>query len=82
MLDKKDQMKALSWKCDQLGISYGKLMNQSTSHDLYEIYKEYEDLLEKRRKERNQAASSLRRIQHLTKSEYKCWNDTLVFRRK
>lgn len=53
MLNKQDQLQAISWKCAQTGLSYGKLINTYSPHELNEIYKEYEEMLEKRKTEKH-----------------------------
>ena len=44
MRNPNDHLNAISWKCEQLGISYGKLMQQISPRELRMIYKEYEAL--------------------------------------
>jgi len=82
MLNKKGQLSAISWKCDQLGISYGKLVNQCSHHELMEIYREYEEMLIQRQKEKSEYIPSNSRGRMLTNSEYKCWNDTIAYPQK
>ena len=77
MLNTKDQLNALSWKCDQLGISYGRLINQSSHHDLMEIYREYGELLKQRQKDKSEYIPSNTAEKMPTKSKYKGWNNTI-----
>ena len=50
MLATEQKFKALTWKCDQLNISYGKLRAISSEEDIRKICQEYEKELAARRK--------------------------------
>lgn len=43
MFKRNEELDAISWKCEQLGISYGKLMQRSTQQDIRQICREYEE---------------------------------------
>lgn len=45
MLSKNEKINAISWKCDELGISYGKLMCRISESEIEQIYDEYEKVL-------------------------------------
>ena len=50
MLSKDQELEALSWKSYELGISYGKLVSQSSPEDIRQYYGEYERRLERRQR--------------------------------
>ncbi|MGN0803662.1 MAG: hypothetical protein ACI4MF_13805 [Candidatus Faecivicinus sp.] len=50
MLSKNEKINAISWKCDELGISYGKLMCRISESEIEQIYDEYEKVLSEREK--------------------------------
>jgi len=50
MLSSENRLNAIAWKCAEEGVSYGRLVNQCSAHDLHVIYQEYEALLEERKK--------------------------------
>ena len=50
MLSKDQELEALSWKSDELGISYGKLASQSSPAEIEQYYKEYERRLERKQR--------------------------------
>ena len=52
MLSVKDQLKAISWKCEETGLSYGKLVSQYSPQELNQIYREYEEMLAAKEKNR------------------------------
>ncbi len=43
MFKRNEELDAISWKCEQLGISYGKLMQHCTQQDIHQICREYEE---------------------------------------
>lgn len=43
MYKRNEELDAISWKCQQLGISYGKLMQKCTQQDIRQICREYEE---------------------------------------
>lgn len=44
MLDSSRELDAICWKCQQTGLSYGKLMQQCSPQDLHQICREYEQM--------------------------------------
>ena len=48
MLSKDQELEALSWKSDELGISNGKLVGQSSPEEIRQYYGEYERRLERK----------------------------------
>lgn len=42
MLSWDKQLEAISWKCDELDTSYGKLVNKSSPEEIQQFYREYE----------------------------------------
>ena len=50
MLSKEQELEALSWKCDQFGISYGKLVSKSSPEDIRLYYREYERKLARKQR--------------------------------
>lgn len=59
MLTTEQKFKALTWKCDQLGISYGKLRSISSEKDIQKICQEYEkELAERKKRKRAEAAAA------------------------
>lgn len=44
------KLNALSWKCQETGLTYGKLRSLYSSKEIQEVYDEYEKLLIARRK--------------------------------
>lgn len=51
MLSNDQRLEALSWKGDELDISYGKLVSRSNSEEIEQFYREYEKRLIKRQME-------------------------------
>ena len=45
MLTSSQKLSAIAWKCDQVNLSYGKLINSYTPAQIREIYNEYEKKL-------------------------------------
>lgn len=43
MYKRNQELDAISWKCRQLGISYGKMMQKCTQQDIRQICREYEE---------------------------------------
>ena len=54
MLSKDQELEALSWKSDELGISYGKLVSQSSPEEIRQYYGEYERRLERKQRKGKQ----------------------------
>lgn len=44
------QLDAISWKCQETGLSYGKLISQCTDAEILKIYEEYRAMLIARKK--------------------------------
>ena len=42
MLSNEEKWNALVWKCDQVGLTYGKYISQCSNTEIEGIYKEYE----------------------------------------
>ncbi|MGN0801793.1 MAG: hypothetical protein ACI4MF_04255 [Candidatus Faecivicinus sp.] len=55
MLSQNEKLQALTWKCNELDISYGQLMCKSSSREIAQIYDEYEKVLAEREKKRQLA---------------------------
>ena len=53
-IEKDQELEALSWKSDELGISYGKLVSQSSPEEIRQYYGEYERRLERRQRKGKQ----------------------------
>ena len=49
LLSPKEKINAVTWKSEQLGVSYGRFVNQCTEHEMSKVYREYEMLLQERR---------------------------------
>lgn len=45
MLTSSQKLSAIAWKCDQLDLSYGKLINAYSAEEIRRIYDEYEKIL-------------------------------------
>lgn len=58
MLSSENRLNAIAWKCAEKGVSYGRLVNQCSAHDLHVIYQEYEALLEERKKKNEELLES------------------------
>jgi len=41
MKSNQEKFDALAWKCNELGISYGQLINSHDESEIHAIYKEY-----------------------------------------
>lgn len=50
------ELDAICWKCQQTGLSYGKLMQQCSPQDLHQICREYEQM---RRNKKNRGEGKL-----------------------
>lgn len=50
MLSPKEKINAITWKCDQLGMTYGRFVNQCTEAEMRQVYWEYETLLQERQR--------------------------------
>lgn len=48
MLTSSQKLSAIAWKCDQLDLSYGKLINAYSAEEIRRIYDEYEKLLKEK----------------------------------
>lgn len=48
MLPQHKRLDAIAWKCEQIGLSYGELMNSYTAAELEFVYDEYERVLKER----------------------------------
>lgn len=51
MLSTKEQMQAILWKGEQLGLSYGKIVSRSSAQELNRIYADYEEILAERKRQ-------------------------------
>lgn len=49
MLSPKEKIDAITWKCEQVGSTYGKFVNRCSESDMRRIYLEYENLLSQRK---------------------------------
>ena len=54
MLTSSQKLSAIAWKCDQLDLSYGKLINTYSADEIRRVYDEYEKILREK-----QAASPI-----------------------
>ena len=45
MLTSSQKLSAIAWKCDQVNLSYGKLINSYTPRQIRQIYSDYEKKL-------------------------------------
>lgn len=62
MLSPNERINAITWKCAQMGITYGRFVNRYSESDMQNVYREYELLLfERRQKEKKWVAHSGKR---------------------
>lgn len=52
------RLDAISWKCQQTGLTYGQLMNSYGRSELNKIYAEYREVLNARKEKNRQAGNS------------------------
>lgn len=73
MLSAKDQLKAIAWKCEETGLSYGKLVSQFSTQELYQVYSDYEKMIAA--KEKKQPSPKQER-------SFSSYNNTICKKRK
>ena len=67
------QLDAICWKCQEMGISYGKLVSQCTDGELRRICDEFQAMQKERRKEK--AAQKLKDQAALSKKKMNWRNE-------
>ena len=49
MLSPNERINAITWKCNQMGLTYGQFVNRYSEKEMQDVYREYELLLSERR---------------------------------
>lgn len=49
MLPPNERINAITWKCNQLGMTYGQFVNRYSEKEMQDVYREYELRLAERR---------------------------------
>lgn len=49
MLPPNERINAITWKCSQLGMTYGQFVNRYSEKEMQDVYREYELRLAERR---------------------------------